>query len=154
MKSSGNENDPQGQRLNMDGGHSRTDLQCLWTPATVSMMEHSPSFRQKARSLSSTHGLKTSERGLGGVGATAEDENKGETLSYSWRQMEKKKNKLIEILHLKSQRSRGECSIHLLVFGVVASSTVIYFSLLIWPLPLDWEKRLLFPCSPLNSFIH
>ncbi len=46
-----------------------THLQCLWTPATVSMMEHSPSFRQKARSLSSTHGLKTSERGPGSVGA-------------------------------------------------------------------------------------
>lgn len=50
-----------------------THLQCLWTPATVSMMEHSPSFRQKARSLSSTHGLKTSERRLGSVGATARD---------------------------------------------------------------------------------
>lgn len=37
------------------------------------MMEHSPSFRQKARSLSSTHGLKTSERRLGCVGATAEE---------------------------------------------------------------------------------
>lgn len=37
------------------------------------MIEHSPSFRQKARSLSSTHGLKTSERRLGCVGASAEE---------------------------------------------------------------------------------
>ena len=53
-----------------------TNLQCLWTPATVSMMEHSPSFRQKARSLSSTQGLKTSERRLGSVGATAMERRK------------------------------------------------------------------------------
>ena len=51
-----------------------THLQCLWTPATVSMMEHSPSFRQNARSLSSTQGLKTSELRLGSVGATAAGE--------------------------------------------------------------------------------
>lgn len=45
------------------------------------MMEHSPSFRQKARSLSSTHGLKTSERRLGCVGATAEEGRQTHTLA-------------------------------------------------------------------------
>lgn len=63
-----------------------THLQCLWTPATVSMMEHSPSFRQKARSLSSTHGLNISERRLGSVGATAIDRRQRHRFNYYWRE--------------------------------------------------------------------
>ena len=58
--------------------HALTHLQCLCTPATVWMIEHSPSFRQKARSLSSRQGWKTSERRLGDVGATGVRKGGGE----------------------------------------------------------------------------
>lgn len=54
-----------------------THLQCLCTPATVSMMKHSPSFKQKAISWLSWHGLKNSECMVEVVGATAFERDTG-----------------------------------------------------------------------------
>lgn len=65
------------------------------------MMEHSPSLRQKARSLSSTHGLKTSERKLGSVGATAVETQRQRVSFYSAEQSLHFSFKLHKLMVLK-----------------------------------------------------
>lgn len=70
------------------------------------MMEHSPSFRQKARSLSSTHGLKTSERRLGSVGATAREGEDRKTELGSTDRYDEKKSLHFNYLFHKHCKSR------------------------------------------------